>query len=145
MDAVEQSLSQGKAPKENIQEITTAPSPSLGARKRIAAVMETIVKGDFSYASAKAELADIRGDARVPPYLSVEAGYLLLLLERMEGLSRQASRSQQLQKEVEDARKALELERKEKEDARKELEELRFKLKKLEEIHIESLKRRGEK
>ncbi|HPC47349.1 MAG TPA: hypothetical protein PLW83_04840 [Deltaproteobacteria bacterium] len=145
MGAVEQELSRGKVSREKVREIETGPSVTLGARKRLAVIVESVLKGDVSYGPVKADLEDIRDNPSVPPDLSVRAGYMLVLLERMEALSRQASRSGQIQKELEDLKRTLDQERKEKEELGKQLEEARFKLKKLEEIHMESLKRRGAK
>ncbi|OQC18243.1 MAG: hypothetical protein BWX71_02865 [Deltaproteobacteria bacterium ADurb.Bin072] len=80
----------------------------------------------------------------------MEAGYLLTLVERMEGLDKTAPKAKEgakdndeLKRNLDQARKELDEARKESEGLKKEVEDLSFKLKKLEEIHIESVKRRG--
>ncbi|HOM27954.1 MAG TPA: hypothetical protein PLS81_00665 [Deltaproteobacteria bacterium] len=141
----EASLSQGKAPKQDLRELEKQATADVLARIRIAMIVESAVKGEVNYASAKAELKDIRDKAELPSYLRVEAGYLLVLVERMETLAKASSRARDLARENEELKKALDSSRKELEDLGKENEELRFKLKKLEEIHMESLRRRGAK
>jgi len=141
----EGALSQGKAPGRSVREVEAGPVSSLEARQRLALVMESILRGDFSYGSVKSELADIRDKSQAPDHLKTEAGYMLVLVERMEGLSKVAARSRECARENEEIKKTLETARKEQDDLKKQLEELRFKLKKLEEINIEALKRRGAK
>jgi len=157
LDAAEHRLSLGKAPEESLKGIKPVLPPSLVARHRMALVMESMVKGDFSYATVKAVLTETRDSPFTPDYLRVEAGYLLTLVERMEGLDKTAPRAKegakdndelkrnldQARKELDEARKELDQVRKESEGLKKEVEDLSFKLKKLEEIHIESVKRRG--
>lgn len=143
IDAAEKQLSQGKAPEENLKEMNPLLPPSLVVRHKIALIVESILKGDFSYSAVKAELADIRNSSLTPGYLSVEAGYLLALIERMEVLSRTAGKAKECTKDNEELKRNLEQLRKENEDLKKGIEDLNFKLKKLEEIHIESVKRRG--
>ena len=150
LDAAEHRLSQGKAPEESLRGMKPMLPPSLVARHRIALVMESMVKGDFSYATVKAVLTETRDSSFTPDYLRVEAGYLLTLVEKMEGLDKTASRAKEcakdndeLNRNLDQARKELDQARKESEGLKKEVEDLSFKLKKLEEIHIESVKRRG--
>lgn len=143
IDAVEKALSHGKAPEEDLRGMSPVLPPSLVARHRLALAMESVVKGEFTYGTLKAELTEIRDSSLVPDYLRVEAGYLLTLVEKKEVLNRTASRAKDCAKENDDLKRSLEQSRKESEELRKEIEDLNFKLKKLEEIHIESVKRRG--
>lgn len=143
IDAAENKLSQGKASEENLKEMSPLLPPSLVARHKLAIIMESIIRGDFSYSAVKAELTEIRNSAITPDYLSVEAGYLLTLIEKMEGLNKNASKAKECVKDNDELKRSLEQTRKENEDLKKEVEDLNFKLKKLEEIHIDSVKRRG--
>jgi DNA repair ATPase RecN len=120
------------------------------ARHKIASIMDSIVKGEYAFGTMKAELEEIQGTTFAPDYLKIEAGYLLTLLERMETLQKSAAKAKEYAKEIEEqkrnvevAKKELEALKKENEDIKKEIELLSYKLKKLEEIHIESVKRRG--
>ncbi len=143
IDSAENKLSHGKVSEENLKEMNPLLPPSLVARHKMALVMESIVKGDFSYSAVKADLTEIRNSSFTPDYLSVEAGYLLILIEKMEGLSKAAARAKECAKESDEMKRGLDQVRKENDDLKKEIEDLNFKLKKLEEIHIESVKRRG--
>lgn len=143
INAAEKNLSHGKASEENLKEMNPLLPPSLVARHKMAIIMESVVKGDFSYSAVKSELTEIRNSTFTPDYLSVEAGYLLTLIEKMEGLNKTASRVKECTKDNDELKRNVDQSRKENEDLKKEVEDLNFKLKKLEEIHIESVKRRG--
>jgi len=150
LDTAEKNLSQGKASGEDLKSMNPLLPPTLNARHRIALIMESIIKGDYSYSAMKAELEDIRSKTFVHNYLKVEAGYLLILIERMETLQKSAARAKEYAREGEELKKSLEQAKKENEglkkdleDIKKEIEVLSYKLKKLEEIHLESVKRRG--
>lgn len=143
IDTAEERLSRGRVSEENLREMKPVLPPALVARHKIAIVMESIIKGDFSYSMVKADLAEVRDGSLTPDYLSVEAGYILTLVEKMETLNKTSSRAKECAKEGDELKRELEQVRKESEDLRKEIETLTYKLKKLEEIHIESVKRRG--
>lgn len=143
IDAAEKKLALGKPSEENLTEMNPMLPPSLVARHKIAIIMESVLKGDFRYSEVRAELTRIRDSAFTPDYLSVEAGYLLTLIEKMDGLNKTASRAKECAKDNDELKRNLDQVRKENENIKKEIEDLNFKLKKLEEIHIESVKRRG--
>jgi predicted RNase H-like nuclease (RuvC/YqgF family) len=150
IDAAEKSLSQGKASTEDLKSMNPLLPPSLVARHKIALIMDSIIKGEYAFSVMKADLDEIRGKAFVPDYLKVEAGYLLALIERMETFQKSAARAKEYAKESEELRRSLEQVKKENEGLKKELEDIKketellsYKLKKLEEIHLESVKRRG--
>ncbi len=130
--AAEEKLARGKASEVNLKEMNPVLPPSLAARHRLALVMDAIVRGDFTYAAVKADLVSIRDGALTPGHLGVEAGYLLTLVEKMEK-----------KKELDQSRREAEALKKENDELKKEVELQVFKLKKLEEIHIDSVKRRG--
>jgi hypothetical protein len=150
IDAAEKTLSQGKPSSEDLKSMNPLLPPSLVARHKIALIMDSINKGDYAFSVMKADLEEIRGKAFVPDYLKVEAGYLMTLIERMETIQKSAARAKEYAKESEELRRGLEQARKENEglkkdieDIKKETELLSYKLKKLEQIHLESVKRRG--
>ena len=150
IDTAEKSLSQGKASGEDLKSMNPVVPPSLVARHKIALIMDSIIKGEYAFSVMKSDLEEIRGKTFVPDYLKVEAGYLLTLIERMETLQKSAARAKEYARESEELKRSLEQAKKENEglkkdleDIKKEIEVLSYKLKKLEEIHLESVKRRG--
>jgi cell division protein FtsB len=147
ISAAEEKISRGKASEVNLKEMSPVLPPSLAARHKLALVMDSIARGDFTYAAVKADLLSIRDGALTPGHLSVEAGYLLTLVERLEksaARTRECSRdTDELKKDLDQSRRDAEALKKENEELKKEVELQVFKLKKLEEIHIDSVKRRG--
>jgi predicted RNase H-like nuclease (RuvC/YqgF family) len=150
IDAAEKSLSQGKPAGNDLKAMNPVLPPSLVARHKIALIMDSIIRGEYAFSAMKAELEEIRGKAFTPDYLRVEAGYLLALIERMETLQKSAARAkeyaregEELKKSLDQAKKEIETLKKENEDIKKEVEMMSYKLKKLEQIHLESVKRRG--
>jgi predicted RNase H-like nuclease (RuvC/YqgF family) len=150
IDSAEKNLSHGKASEENLKALEPVFPPSLVARHKIALIMDSIVKGEYAFGIMKTDLEEIRGQTLLPGYLKVEAGYLLELLERMETFQKSAAKakeyakeSEELKRSLEQAKKEIETLKKENEDIKKEIELLSYKLNKLEQIHIESVKRRG--
>jgi hypothetical protein len=146
--SAEDKLSHGGAIDETLKKETPPVlPPSVAARYKLALIMDTIIRGEASLPAAEAELKEIRDSVIIPGYLKVEAGYLLALIEKMEGIQKsvnvQAAKNKECTKEGEDLKKVVEQTKKENEDIRKEIELLSYKLKKLEQIHIESVKRRG--
>ena len=150
IDTAENNLSQGKASGEDLKSMNPLLPPSLVARHKIALIMDSIIKGEYAFSVMKTDLEEIRGKTFVPDYLKVEAGYLLTLIERMETLQKTAARAKEYAREGEELKRALEQAKKENEglkkdleDIKKEIEVLSYKLIKLEQIHLESVKRRG--
>ncbi|HVN70710.1 MAG TPA: hypothetical protein VMU10_01700 [Desulfomonilia bacterium] len=124
--------------------------PSIVARHKIAMIMDSIIKGEYAFGTMKTDLEEIRNKTFIPDYLKVEAGYLLTLIEKMETLHKTAVRAKEYAKDNEELKKNLEQTKRENEtlkkendDIKKEVELLTYKLKKLEQIHIETEKRRG--
>ena len=149
-DSAEKSLSYGKASEENLKTSEPVFPPSLVARHKIALIMDSIVRGEYAFSVMKTDLEEIRDQTLLPGYLKVEAGYLLVLLERMETFQKSAAKakeyakeSEELKRSLEQARKEIETLKKENEDIKKEIDLLSYKLNKLEQIHLESVKRRG--
>jgi hypothetical protein len=153
--SAEEKLSHGRAIDEDLKKEKPPVLPkSAVTRYRLALIMDSLIRGDSSLPALESELKEIRDDVIVPSYLKVEAGYLLTLVDKMEDIQKSASvqavKNKECTKEGEELKKALEQARKENEDVKKEkellskeIELLSYKLKKLEEIHIESVKRRG--
>jgi len=150
IDVAEKSLSQGKAASEDLKSLDPLLSPSLVARHKIALVMDSIIRGENSFSVMKTDLEEIRGNSFLPDYLRVEAGYILTLIERMETFQKSTAKtreyareSEELRKSLSESKKEIEALKKENEDIKKEVDVLSYKLKKLEQIHLESVKRRG--
>lgn len=143
ISTAEDRLSHGKAVEEDLKAMNPVLPPSLVARHKLALVMESIQKNEYTFSTVKADLEEIRDNSLNPSYLRTEAGYLLTLVEKMETLHRSAAKAKELNKDNDELKRELEQARKENEEFRKEIESLSYKLKKLEEIHIDSVKRRG--
>lgn len=150
IDAAEKSLSQGTPAGNDLKAMNPEFPPSLAARHKIALIMDSIIRGEHAFGVMKTDLEEIRAKAFIPAYLKVEAGYLLTLIERMETLQKSAARTKEYAREGEELKKSLdqvkkenETLKKENEDIKKEVEMMSYKLKKLEQIHLESVKRRG--
>lgn len=133
MEAAEDELSHGKPISIGLDNIPFMVPPSVTARHKIALAIDSIIEGDYNYKKLSGSLKDIRNDPYVPRYLKVEAGYILVIAEKMEHARQDLDR---LSKKNE----ACERER---EQMKSELEELKYKLEKIEEIHIDIEKRRG--
>ncbi|MRS05040.1 hypothetical protein EG832_17770 [bacterium] len=150
LESAENKLTQGKPANEDLKKdsIPLLP-PSVAARYKIALAMDSYVKGEASPGAIAQEFKKIKDDSFTPSNQKIEAGYLLLLMERIETLQKslniQSSKGREYAKEGDELKKAYDQLKKENDDARKELELLTFKLKKLEEIHIQTEKRRGSK
>lgn len=148
LTAAEEKLSHGKASEENLKK-EKAPilPPSVATRYRLAVIMDGLIRGENSLGTVQAELKRIRDDALTTHDLKVEAGYLLTLVEKMETLQKtanaQTAKNKECAKEGDELKKAYDQLKKENEDIKKEAELLSYKLKKLEQIHIETEKRRG--
>jgi predicted RNase H-like nuclease (RuvC/YqgF family) len=151
IDAAEKNLSHGKASGEDLKAMNPVLPLSLVARHKIALIMDSVVKGEYAYGIMKADLEEIRDAALMPDGLKVEAGYMLVLVEKMEALQKTAAakvkecarESEEQRRNLEQSKKEIEVLKKENDDSKKEIEGLSYKLKKLEQIHLESVKRRG--
>jgi hypothetical protein len=150
LDSAENKITQGKPANDDLKKdsIPLLP-PSVVARYKLALTMDSFVKSEASPGSIAQELKKIKEDPFTPSNQKIEAGYLLLLIERIETLQKslnaQSSKGREYAKEGDELKKAYDQLKKENDDIRKEVELLTFKLKKLEEIHIETEKRRGSK
>jgi len=133
MVAAEDALSHGKPIGVDLSDVPLIVPPSVAARHKIALAIDSVIEGDYTYKELAVSLKDIRNDPYVPRYLKVEAGYLLLVVEKMEHARHERDRL---------AKKNEACER-EREQMKGELEEMRYKLEKIEEIHIDIEKRRG--
>lgn len=125
--------------------------PEVVARKKIALAMNILVKGDSSSAEAKQLLKSVQKDPYLEHEITVEAGYLLTLMDKLEArqkeLEHQRQRLDKCQKDKEDMGRDKEQLNKDKDEVIagliKERDDLAFKLKKLEEIYNLTEKRRG--
>ena len=140
MEAAEDELSHGKSISVDLDNIPLMVPPSVAARHKIALAIDSIIEGDYNYKKLLKSLRGIRNDPYVPRYLKVEAGYLLVLVEKVE-LARQGLDG--LSKKNEECKRRQEQMKNKVEQMKGELEEMRYKLEKIEEIHIDSEKRRG--
>jgi len=150
LDSAENKLIQGKPADEDLKKDSIPLlTPSVTARYKIALAMDSFVKGEVSPGAVAQDLKKIREDSFTPSSQKIEAGYMLLLLERIESLQKslnaQSLKGKEYAKEGDELKKAYDQLKKENDDVRKEIELLTFKLKKLEQIHIETEKRRGTK
>ena len=155
LDAAEKKLSHGRPADQDLKK-ETAPllPPSVAARYRLAIIMDSFIKGESTPSTIGEQLKKLRDNTFTPQDQKTEAGYLMILVEKMENLQRslnaQAARNRECTKDGEELKRALEQIKKENEDRKKEIEDLKkesdlltYKLKKLEEIHIQTEKRRG--
>ena len=78
----EENLSFGKPVQEDLHVTPPLMPPSVQARHTIAMAIDSLIKGDYIYKDIKVSLDTIRKDTFIPQYLKVEAGYLLVLIER---------------------------------------------------------------
>ncbi|MGC9323847.1 MAG: hypothetical protein ACP5G0_03765 [Desulfomonilia bacterium] len=147
LDAAEEELAQGRHVGETLSLKPALLPPSYDARHKIALVMESVLKDEVPSPQIVEDLKGIRNDPYLPSYLKVEAGYILVLLEKMGQLkSERASLSEKLQTcsaDTEKIKRAYEELKKLNEEMKKDVELLNFKLKKLEEIYLDTQKRRG--
>ena len=147
MGAAEDKLSYGKPIGGDLNDIPTIMPPSVTARHRIALAIDSIIEGDYNYKDIKETLTDIRQDPYIPRYLKVEAGYILVLVEKVERERRardEASKKYKASaKDLADTAKNYDQCLQENEKMKGELKELKYKLQKIEEIHIDIEKRRG--
>ncbi len=141
MGDAEEQLSYGKPIGDELETVPPMVPPSVTARQRIALAIDSIIDGTYKYKDIKRTLADIRQDPFIPRYLKVEAGYLLVLVEKMERMDQ--SQDKAAKKYDECARERTEM-KKETETLKGEIEQLKYKLQKIEEIHIDIEKRRGQ-
>jgi hypothetical protein len=117
--------------------------PSVAARRTIAQAMDTIISEKYSEDDAsdiRKNLMKIRKDPLMPRDQKVEAGYVIVLFDRIETLRRQNKTLTSQKDKVLIEADALKAEN---DKLRKDLEELRYKLQKIEEIHIITEKKRG--
>lgn len=147
MGAAEDKLSYGKPIGRDLNDIPAIMPPSVTARHRIALAIDSIIQGDYNYKDIKETLTDIRQDPYIPRYLKVEAGYILVLVEKMERERRardEASMKYKASaKDLAETAKNYDQCLQENEKMKGELKELKYKLQKIEEIHIDIEKRRG--
>ena len=130
------------------QDLSTTPvliPPPVAARHTIAMAIDSLLSDKYDANEIRKTLTLMRKDPFIPRYLKIEAGYLLILLEKLEEqkkiANKHASEKERVQREL---KKELE-ERYTAENDRlkQELDELRYKLQKIEEIHINTEKKRG--
>ncbi len=130
------------------QDLSTTPvliPPPVAARHTIAMAIDSLLSDKYDANEIRKTLTLMRKDPFIPRYLKIEAGYLLILLEKLEEqkkiANKNAAEKERVQREI---KKELE-ERYTAENDRlkQELDELRYKLQKIEEIHINTEKKRG--
>lgn len=145
LDRAEQDLSVGKPMGKQMRITPVLAHPAIAARHTIAAAVDTVLSDKYSDGEAqdiRRKLVALRKDPLVPHNLKIEAGYMLVLLERIESLKNAGRISnQQKEKCMAESEKGMA----ENERLKKELEELQYKLRKIEEIHIHTEMKRGAK
>lgn len=117
--------------------------PSVESRYKIALAVDSALSEKYDeneVVEMRKSLAKIRKDPLVPHYLKIEAGYVLELLEKIEGVKQQGRAASQQKEKVAEENDRM---KKELEEMKKELQELKYKLEKIEEIHINTEKKRG--
>lgn len=108
-------------------------------------VVDSLLSDKYEVRETRKTLSLLRKDPFIPRYLKVEAGYLLVLLDKLEAQKRLNEKhsaekeriQREFKKELEDKYTA------ENDRLRKELDEMKYKLQKIEEIHINTEKKRG--
>lgn len=147
LSAAEDKLSYGKSIGDDLEEIPPMMPPSVIARHRIASALDYILQGDYNYRDITNILVDIRQDPYVPRYLKVEAGYILVLVEKIERQRRTGDETSKKYnastKDLAETVKKYDRCQQENERLKDELKELKYKLEKIEEIHLDIEKRRG--
>lgn len=154
MNAAEDRLSSGKSIGDDLGDRPAVVPPSATARYEIALAIDSLMRGDYNYKDISESLRGIRQNPLLPRYLKVEAGYILVLAEKMErsrqdenkmaGKYKQCTKeNKQLKEELDRAKDKQKLSEDEAQKLKTELEQLKYKLKKIEEIHIEAEKMRG--
>ena len=133
LQAAEDQVASGKALPGDPSQTTAFPSPEMRIRRELVLIMDALQQGTCTYAQAYEGLDRIRKDTAVPYPLRVEAGYLRALVGMLDESARQM---QTLHEQCEQCLR-------EKDQAAEEIDLLRYKLKKLEEIYINTEKRRG--
>jgi hypothetical protein len=130
------------------EQLTGTPAlipPPVAARHTIAMVVDSLLSDKYEVRETRKTLSLLRKDPFIPRYLKVEAGYLLVLLDKLEAQKRLNEKhsaekeriQREFKKELEDKYTA------ENDRLRKELDEMKYKLQKIEEIHINTEKKRG--
>lgn len=144
LSLAEEDLSSGKQAGDKLKKPENALAyPAVEARRIVAEAMDTIISEKYTEeeaAEVRRNLMKVRKNPLMPRDQKIKAGYVIVLFDRIETLRKQ-SRAVAVQKDkvlVEaDGLKA------ENDKLRKDLEELRYKLQKIEEIHINTEKKRG--
>lgn len=130
------------------QDLSTTPvliPPPVAARHTIAMAVDSLLSDKYDANEIRKTLTLMRKDPFIPRYLKVEAGYLLILLDKLEEqkkiANKNAAEKERVQREIKkefEERYTAENDR-----LKQELDELRYKLQKIEEIHINTEKKRG--
>ena len=143
IDEAEELLSAGKPLSEQMKVKPDIAPPSVIARLTIARAMDTLLSDKYDendVQEIRKNLSQIRKDPLLPNYLKTEAGYILILIDKIENLKHQNKISSQQKEKCIAENERL---RKELEELKKDQDELKFKLRKIEEIHINTEKKRG--
>ncbi len=143
LENIENNISAGRPAGEQLKAPAALMPPSLAARQTIAMAMVSILNDKYDEGSGqdiRKGLVQIRKNPLVPRYLHVEAGYVLELFDKIESLKHQnRSTVQQREKCLQDSDRM----KQENDRIKKETDELKYKLQKIEEIHINTEKKRG--
>jgi hypothetical protein len=141
----EDELSFGNRAGEQLTDTPVLIPPPVAARHTMAMIVDSLLSDQYDPKETRKTLSLLRKDPFIPRYLNIEAGYLLVLLDKLEAQKRISERhaaekeriQRELRKELEDKYTA------ENDRLKKELDELKYKLQKIEEIHINTEKKRG--
>jgi hypothetical protein len=145
LKSAEDDLSMGNRITQDLSAAPVLTPPPVAARHSIAMAVDSLLDDRYDANEIRKTLTLLRKDPFIPRYLKVEAGYLLILLDKLEAqkgiAEKHASEKERVQRELK-----KELEEKytaENDRLKQELGELRYKLQKIEEIHINTEKKRG--
>jgi cell division protein FtsB len=128
---------------EKVKSTPLVVAPTIEAKYTIARAMDFIISeknDDNEVQETRKNLSSIRKSPLLPHYLKVEAGYVMVMLDKIEDLKRQNRASSQQKDKYADENERM---KDDNDRMKKELEELRYKLQKIEEIHINTEKKRG--
>jgi len=139
LETAEETISDGKPLEGDLKIDPSVVIPEYIARQQIVNIMNSLLVEEYSLKDIRRELINIRKEPFIPRYLKIEAGYILILAERIEELHN--SRDSIVQKSGKVIQE-FESVKKDNQSLKKELEEFIYKLKKLEEIYINTEKRR---
>lgn len=130
---MEDTIAAGKAREKDIKLDAVFVSPDLSARKQLVCIMDSMIKGEYTSEKVINKLEAIRETRLVSSRLKTEAGYILVFVRMLDKNKKEMT-------EIGQGKEACVLER---DQLKKQVDECRYKLEKLQQIYIDTEKRRN--